>query len=86
MRVGYYHPPLFKYAHAYVCKCPTCQRCVGRDQRSVTPMLPVVVEEDFQQWGLDVIGEIFPHPSKQHLYILTPTNYFTRWSEEVPLR
>jgi hypothetical protein len=43
------------------------------------------VKEPFEQWGLDIIGEINPHSSKQHRYILTSTDYFTRWMEEIPL-
>jgi len=34
---------------------------------------------------LDIIGEIHPHSSKQHRYILTTTDYFTRWTEAIPL-
>ena len=30
LRVGYYWPMLFKYAHAHVRKCDICQRCSGR--------------------------------------------------------
>lgn len=40
----------------------------------------------FQQWGLDVIGDITPNSSQQHKYILTATDYFTRWTEAIPLR
>lgn len=86
MRASYYWLTLFKDAHTYAFKCPICQRCARRDQKSSTPLLPIVAEEPFQQWGLDVIGEIFWHSSKQHRYILTATNYFTQWEEVVPLR
>eukprot|EP00253_Pinus_taeda_P030564 PITA_30564 len=40
----------------------------------------------FQQWGLDVIGEITLNSSQQHKYILTTTDYFTRWTKAIPLR
>jgi hypothetical protein len=43
------------------------------------------VEEPFEQWGLDVVGEINPHSSKQHRYILIATDYFTCWIEAIPL-
>ena len=36
--------------------------------------------------GLDIIGEIVPHSSKQHKYILTALDYLTKWVEEIPLK
>jgi hypothetical protein len=53
----------------------------GRESKVVVPLQPVVVEDPFEQWGLDIIGEINPHSSKKHRYILTTTDYFTRWME-----
>jgi len=35
---------------------------------------------------LDIIGEIVPHPSKQHKFILTATNDFTKWVEAISLK
>ena len=49
------------------------------------PLQPVNIEQPFDQWGLDIIGEIVPHSSKQHRYIITATDYFTKWVEVVPL-
>ena len=40
----------------------------------------------FEQWGIDIIGEIKPNSSLQHKYILTATDYFTRWVEAISLR
>jgi hypothetical protein len=40
----------------------------------------------FQQWGLYFIGEINPHSSTQHKWILTATYYFTKWVEAIPTR
>ena len=40
----------------------------------------------FQQWGLDFIGEINPPSSAQHKWILTATDYFTKWIEGIPSR
>jgi len=36
--------------------------------------------------GLDFIGEINTPPSGQHKWILTGTNYFTKWVEVVATR
>jgi len=50
------------------------------------PLKPISVEAPFQQWGLDFIGEIHPTSSTQHIWILTGTNYFTKWIEAHPSR
>ena len=45
-----------------------------------------MITEPFEQWGLDIIGEIKTNSSLQHKYILIATDYFTRWVEAIPLR
>jgi len=50
------------------------------------PLKPVDVSAPFQQWGLDFIGEIHPTSSAQHKWILTATDYFTKWIEAIPTR
>jgi hypothetical protein len=77
---------LFKYSHAYARKFLECQKSVGRERKVTFPLQPVIIEHPFQQWGLDVIGEINPNSSQLHKYILTATYYFTRWMEAVPLK
>ena len=84
-RVGYYWPTLFKDAHSYARNCKTCQMSAGRDKRATIPLQLVTVSRPFEQWGLDIIGEITPSSLKQHKYILTATNFFTKWVEAIPL-
>eukprot|EP00253_Pinus_taeda_P002515 PITA_02515 len=50
------------------------------------PLKPISTEKTFQQWGLDFIGEIHPPSSGQHKWILTATDYFTKWIEVIPSR
>lgn len=45
-----------------------------------------VLEEPFSKWGLDFIGEIHPPSSGQNKWILTTTDYFTKWVEGIPAR
>ena len=77
---------MFKDAHAHVRKCDTCQRSGGRQAKAAGPLKPVIISERFEQWGTDIIGGINPNSSLQHKYILTETDYFTRWVEAIPLR
>eukprot|EP00253_Pinus_taeda_P009580 PITA_09580 len=46
----------------------------------------LVEEEAKQKWGLDFISEIHPSSSAQHKWILTATDYFTKWIEVIPSR
>ena len=55
------------------------------DKRAVVPLQSVTVSRPFEQWGLDIIGEITPSSSKLHKYILTAINYFTKWEEAIPV-
>ena len=73
IHAGYYWPTLFRDAHEYVRKCLNCQTSSGRQRKPAFPLQPVNIEQPFEQWGLDIIGEITPHSSKHHKYILTAT-------------
>ena len=85
LKVGYYWPTLFKDAHAHVSKCEECQKSVGMEKRPTFTLQHVGVENPFQQWGGYVIVEIHPASSGKHKYIITATDYFTRWSEVATL-
>lgn len=73
---GLYWLTLFIDSHAYASKSPVYQRCVDKNKKSFAPLQPIAMEEPFQKWSLDIIGEIFPHSSKDHHYILIATYYF----------
>ena len=86
LKAGYYCPTLFNNAHAHVKKCDIFQRCGGRQAKAVGQLNPVMITEPFEQWGIDIIGEIKPINSLQHKYILTATDYFARWVKAIPIR
>jgi transposase InsO family protein len=46
----------------------------------------VVVEAPFQQWGLDFIGKFNDKSSNGYLWVLTTTDYFTKWVEAIPTK
>ncbi|XP_057841606.2 uncharacterized protein LOC131051215 [Cryptomeria japonica] len=49
-------------------------------------MRPIQIEKPFSKWGLDFIGPINPLSGAGHKWILTTTDYFTKWTEAVTLK
>jgi hypothetical protein len=85
LRVGYYWPFLFKDSHAYSRSYNIFQKSTRRERKVDVFLQLVAIEDPFEKLGLDIIGEINPHSSKQQAYIPTSTNYFTCYNETVPL-
>ena len=86
MRAGYYWPELFKDCYAWSKKCVKCALFVGKEKFSAMPLQPVQVSQPFMKWGLDFIGPINLPSSAGHRWVLTATDYFTRWTEAVALK
>jgi hypothetical protein len=86
LRAGYYWPTLFPDVCSEIRACTKCQKFSGKQQLKLLPLKPIVASTPFQQWGLDFIREIHPPSSGQHRWILTATDYFTKWIEAVPTR
>eukprot|EP00253_Pinus_taeda_P006400 PITA_06400 len=86
LRAGYYWPTVFSYVKKFTTLCHKCQVFEGKRQLLPLPLRPISTERPFQQWGLDFIGEINPSSSGQHRWILTATDYFTKWIEAIPCR
>jgi IS30 family transposase len=47
---------------------------------------PIIKPWSFCDWALDFIGQIYPASSKGHRFVLVATDYFTKWTEAVPLK
>jgi hypothetical protein len=86
LRDRYFWPSLFIDVCTKIKACAKCQKFSRKQQLKSFPLKPVVASGPFQQWGLDFIGEIHPTSNGQHRWILTTTNYFTKWIEVIPIR
>eukprot|EP00253_Pinus_taeda_P029470 PITA_29470 len=86
LRDRYYWPSLFSDVFSFVKSCDKCQRFARRQQLKSLPLKPIHVNGPFQQWGLDFIGEINPHSSGHHKWILVATDYFPKWIEAIPAK
>jgi hypothetical protein len=71
-----------KYQKGY----EACQRFRNIQLAPASVMNSIVKLCSFRGSGLDFISEIHPGSSKGHQFILVATDYFTKWTEAVPLR
>ena len=86
MVVDFYWTTIFPDVHKMVTAYHKCKIFEGKRKLLPLPLKPIFVESPFQQRGLDFIGEIHPPSSSQHKWILTATDYFTKWIEATPSR
>jgi hypothetical protein len=86
LRAGYYWPTIFADVYKEVSSYHKCQIFDGRRKLQPLPLKSISVEAPFMQWGLDFIGEINLPSSVQHKWILTTTDYFTKWIEAIPTK
>lgn len=77
---------MFVDVYKMVKRCHKCQIFEGKQKLQPLPLKTIEVSAPFQQWGLDFIGENHPTSSGQHRWILTATDYFTKWIEAAPTR
>jgi hypothetical protein len=66
-----------------------CEACQGFGNIQLAPtgvMNSIMKSWPFRGWRPDFIGEIHPGSSKGHQFTLVAMNYFTKWTEAVPLR
>ena len=63
LRAGYYWPTLFQDIHKMITSCHKCQIFEGKRKFLPLPLHPIIVEDHFQQRGLDFIEEIHPASS-----------------------
>jgi hypothetical protein len=51
-----------------------------------TMLHPITKPYSIHSWRLDFLGHVDPPSSKRHHFVLVSTNYFTKWTEVVPLK
>jgi len=85
-RLGYYWAKMIPDAIAYAKRCHAYQvhgdfiHQASGHLRSTTSTWP------FEMWGMDVICPISPPSSKGHQFNLAITDFFSKWTEAIPLR
>ena len=69
----------------YAQKCKAYQIYADFIHQPTELLHPTVALWPFEAWGIDVIGLISPSSTKGHWFILTITDYFSKWAEAIPL-
>jgi transposase InsO family protein len=87
LQEGLWWPTMFKDAKEYAQACDVCQRVGKPSHRDEFPLHPIHALQDFEKWVVDFIGLINP-PAKhsKERYIITTTDYLTRWDEAEVVR
>ena len=81
LRTGLWWPTLHQDSKTYCKACDVCQR-IGRSLwRDEIPLSPQVMLQPFKKWAIDFLGPIQPQGKTCARYIITATEYLTRWAE-----
>jgi hypothetical protein len=76
----------FSDVHQFVRKFDPCHIFIGKHKLDALPLHLVVVETNFQQWGLEFIEKFKDNSSNGYSWVLTATYYFTKWVEAIPTK
>ena len=85
-RLGYYWPTMLEDCFKYYKGCQACQRFGKIQIVPISVMNPIIKPWPFRGWAMDMIAQINQVSSRGHQWVLSVTDYFTKWLEAVPMR
>ena len=66
--------------------CEECQKFENIQLVPAVVLHPIIKPWPVRGWGLDLMGQIYPPSLKGHRFVLVAMDYFTKWTEGVPLK
>jgi hypothetical protein len=82
----FYWPTMIADCFRYYKGCEECQKHGDVQLVPTALMHPIIKPWPFRGWGLDFVGKIHPSSSKGHCFVIVATDYFTKWTEAIPLK
>src|SRR5437879_6470564 len=87
LQTGLWWPTVHADINYFVKKCDVFQRTGKPSHRDKLPLHPVNVLQPFEKWDVDFIGPIaLVARNSKAQYIITATDYLTKWAEEAAVR
>ncbi|KAA3674184.1 uncharacterized protein DEA37_0001986 [Paragonimus westermani] len=84
IRQRYWWPGIHADVVTQCSSCETCSAIKNHTPGPRAPLEPVVTEHPGQRVGVDIMGPL-PVTRRGNRYILVLVDYFTKWSEAVPI-
>jgi hypothetical protein len=85
-RARFYWSTMIADCFCYYKGCEECQKFRNIQMVHAPTLHPIIKPWPFKGWGLDFTGQIHHSSSKGHHFMLVATDYFTKWTEVVPLK
>jgi hypothetical protein len=83
---GFYWPIMLNDCFSYYKGCESCQMFRNVQLSPAAMLHPIIKQWPFHGWALDFVGQIHPSSSKGYRFVLVDTDYFTKWTEAIPLK
>ena len=86
IRLQFFWPGLQQDVKFHCLSCDLCQRTFPKGRVTKVPLEKMpLIETPFERVAIDLVGPIHPITKNKNRYILTLTDYTTRYPEAVPL-
>jgi len=84
IRQKFYWPGLQSDVRSYIAGCETCSKRKGPLQTKRAPMQIVRSGYPMERIGIDILGEL-PLTENGNKYVVVISDYFTKWTEALPM-
>jgi transposase InsO family protein len=86
LRIGYYWPSNFRDSYKFVQACIECQKMLAKKKKMLCLCNQFYLTFLFLNGDWISLDLLILHLLSSHIFILTTTEYFTKWTEAIPLK